>query len=238
MALAVDAAIVNLQVPHSPSTHSPSKFFELESHLLPPPPPHPSSSSSPANPPSPPPPFQEYTLRKYDASHDELVLYSYGLGSTVLLLSALLSGELSEGLSFLHRSPTSTSCLLIFYCTCGYLGVTCVAALTKKFGALASTITTTARKALTLFLSFFLFPKPATPMHVLGGLLFVCGLSVKTVPSATLQLCTDQIIQAYCRVCALGKRRGHRGGIHRNSGDEPNTPGSTHMGGDRRQLVI
>ena len=60
--------------------------------------------------------------------------------------------------------------------------------MTKKFGALASTMTTTARKALTLFLSFFIFPKPATPMHLLGGLMFVIGLFVKTVPSKNLDL--------------------------------------------------
>ena len=127
--------------------------------------------------------IQEYTLRKYDASHDELIYYSYGLGSFILLAYCLLSMELYDGIVFLRsQPPLSTICLVIF-CSCGYFGVTCVAALTKKFGALASTMTTTARKALTLFLSFFIFPKPATGMHVFGGVLFVLGLSVKAVPT-------------------------------------------------------
>jgi hypothetical protein len=127
--------------------------------------------------------IQEYTLRKYDASHDELIFYSYGLGSFILLAYCLLSMELYDGIVFLRsQPPLSTICLVIF-CSCGYFGVTCVAALTKKFGALASTMTTTARKALTLFLSFFIFPKPATGMHVFGGVLFVLGLSVKAVPT-------------------------------------------------------
>lgn len=131
--------------------------------------------------------LQEFTLRKYDASHDELIFYSYGLGAGLLLLYCLLSLELVEGVLFLHeQGAKATACLAIF-CSCGYFGVTCVAALTKKFGALVSTMTTTARKALTLFLSFFLFPKPATPMHVLGGLLFVFGLTIKAVPGPSRQ---------------------------------------------------
>lgn len=127
--------------------------------------------------------LQEFTLRKYDASHDELIFYSYGLGSFILLLYCLLSMELWEGVVFLHHEGAKATACLVIFCSCGYFGVTCVAALTKKFGALASTMTTTARKALTLFLSFFIFPKPATAMHVFGGLLFVLGLTIKAVPS-------------------------------------------------------
>jgi hypothetical protein len=125
---------------------------------------------------------QEYTLRKFDASHDEMVLYSYGLGSLALLGMSAVSGELGQGLVFMRDHGRHTLLTVGAYCGCGYLGVTCVAALTKKFGALMSTITTTARKAMTLFLSFFLFPKPATPMHVFGGALFVLGLAVKATP--------------------------------------------------------
>jgi drug/metabolite transporter (DMT)-like permease len=126
--------------------------------------------------------LQEFTLRKYDASHDELIFYSYGIGSLFLALYCLPSLELWEGVTFLRQEGAQATACLVLFCSCGYFGVTCVAALTKKFGALVSTMTTTARKALTLFLSFFLFPKPATPMHVLGGLLFVVGLGIKAVP--------------------------------------------------------
>ncbi|KAM3576237.1 hypothetical protein VYU27_001945 [Nannochloropsis oceanica] len=127
--------------------------------------------------------IQEYTLRRYDASHDELIFYSYGIGSFILFAYCLFSMELYDGIVFLRSQPPRSTLCLIIFCFCGYFGVTCVAALTKKFGALASTMTTTARKALTLFLSFFIFPKPATGMHVFGGVLFVLGLSVKAVPT-------------------------------------------------------
>jgi hypothetical protein len=97
--------------------------------------------------------------------------------------SVVVSGDLGEGVRFLHRSGGGTVAVVVLFCSCGYFGVTCVAAMTKKFGALASTMTTTARKALTLFLSFFLFPKPAMLLHVFGGILFVLGLSIKTIPT-------------------------------------------------------
>ena len=123
-------------------------------------------------------------MRKYDASHDELIFYSYGFGSIVLLFFSIVSMELRDGIAFLHQQGATATCCLVVFCSCGYFGVTCVAALTKKFGALTSTMTTTARKALTLFLSFFIFPKPATMMHVFGGILFVVGLTIKAVPSS------------------------------------------------------
>lgn len=61
----------------------------------------------------------------------------------------------------------------------GYLGVSCVAALTKRFGALHSAITTTARKAFTLLLSFAMFPnKPISAQHAIGAAVFILGLVV------------------------------------------------------------
>ena len=65
------------------------------------------------------------------------------------------------------------------FASAGYLGVSCVAALTKRFGALHSAITTTARKALTLMLSFIVFPnKPFSVQHLIGAAVFVFGLVV------------------------------------------------------------
>lgn len=85
----------------------------------------------------------------------------------------------------------------------GFLGVSCVAALTKKFGALVSAITTTARKAVTLLLSFLIFPKPATPQHYLGGCLFLAGLMVR------LHTCVIRSVRCtvICRRLPCGRQR-------------------------------
>lgn len=68
---------------------------------------------------------------------------------------------------------------VMLFAGAGFLGVSCVAALTKRFGALVSAITTTARKATTLLLSFVLFPdKPVSGQHYFGASLFIAGLVV------------------------------------------------------------
>lgn len=67
----------------------------------------------------------------------------------------------------------------MLFASAGFLGVSCVGALTKRFGALPSAITTTARKAVTLLLSFVVFPnKPFSLQHGIGSAVFIFGLVV------------------------------------------------------------
>merc|ERR1711862_589566 len=58
----------------------------------------------------------------------------------------------------------------------GFLGSSCSAAITKSFGALTISITSTARKATTIFLSFALFPNECTLEHISGIILFITSL--------------------------------------------------------------
>jgi hypothetical protein len=73
--------------------------------------------------------------------------------------------------------------MFIVFCSMGFLGMSCFAALTKRFGALVSAITSTARKGLTLVLSYICFPsdKSVTLGHVVGALIFLGGLVVKSM---------------------------------------------------------
>ena len=63
----------------------------------------------------------------------------------------------------------------------GFLGSSVAGAITREFGALAMSITSTARKAMTLFLSFILFPKVCTIQHVIGIAIFISSLSIKAI---------------------------------------------------------
>merc|ERR1711871_1240094 len=107
---------------------------------------------------------------------------SYAGGSLLLLLICMGTGEASQGLAFLHQQtdPVKIMVIIFVFAACGFCGVSSVAALTKRFGALAAAITTTARKALTLVLSFAFFPKPFLPGHFFGIILFVGGLVLKS----------------------------------------------------------
>ncbi len=68
---------------------------------------------------------------------------------------------------------------VILFSTLGIFGGSCAAAITKRFGALTMSITTTTRKAATIFLSFAMFNNECTPEHVCGVFIFVSGLLMK-----------------------------------------------------------
>lgn len=63
----------------------------------------------------------------------------------------------------------------------GFFGSSCSAAITKNFGALTMSITSTARKATTLFLSFMLFDNECTLEHVAGIAVFISALTAKSL---------------------------------------------------------
>jgi hypothetical protein len=87
-----------------------------------------------------------------------------------------------SGIAFLNESGSIWMLLMfILFCSTGFLGMSCVAALTKAFGALTSAITATFRKGLTLVLSYILFPsdKAVTLGHIVGAMLFLGGLLLK-----------------------------------------------------------
>lgn len=73
--------------------------------------------------------------------------------------------------------------MFIVFCSMGFLGMSCFAALTKKFGALTSAITSTTRKGLTLVLSYICFPsdKSITWGHFFGASVFLGGLLLKSI---------------------------------------------------------
>jgi hypothetical protein len=69
---------------------------------------------------------------------------------------------------------------LLMFGTTGIMGASCLGAITKRFGALSMTLTSTARKATTLFLSFAIFNNTCTSEHIVGVSLFLSGLIMKT----------------------------------------------------------
>ncbi|GMH64533.1 hypothetical protein TrLO_g13465 [Triparma laevis f. longispina] len=137
----------------------------------------------------------EMLMNNWDLGQDEFILALYVLAGVIMGGVAWGSGEMGEGVRFLgggesmegfrggeggevYDSKTKIICLTLF-CTFGYLGSSCAGAITKHFGALSMSITSTARKAVTLFLSFLIFPKECSGMHIVGMVTFVGALGVK-----------------------------------------------------------
>ncbi|CAM9638811.1 unnamed protein product [Choristocarpus tenellus] len=123
--------------------------------------------------------IQEDIMNFYNCCQDELIMYSYIGGTIIMSLACLYTGDLGEGLQHMHERGCGSVLAIMLFAGAGFLGVSCVAALTKRFGALVSAITTTARKAVTLFLSFLFFPKPISLQHYVGAILFIFGLVIK-----------------------------------------------------------
>lgn len=99
------------------------------------------------------------------------------------------TGDLRTGIEFL-RETGSFSMLLVFalFSAVGFLGMNSTAALTKRFGAITSAITSTVRKGLTLVLSYILFPRDKflTIGHIVGAGVFLLGLIIRILAAIKL----------------------------------------------------
>lgn len=88
-----------------------------------------------------------------------------------------------EGFRFLGTDGTvQVFALFVVFTLTGFLGMSCLAALTKRFGALKSAVTSTVRKGVTLILSYIIFPegKTFTILHGVGTLIFLGGLFLES----------------------------------------------------------
>ncbi|GMH95727.1 hypothetical protein TrVE_jg5797 [Triparma verrucosa] len=141
----------------------------------------------------------ELLMNVYDLSQDEFITALYVIASGIMGVICWGSGEMAEGVRFLKGGESMSGFMggekekeyeswekiiyLTLFVTFGYLGSSCAGAITKHFGALSMSITSTARKAVTLFLSFLIFPKACSAMHVMGMATFVGALAFKGVVS-------------------------------------------------------
>ncbi|KAK5973388.1 Adenosine 3'-phospho 5'-phosphosulfate transporter 2 [Trichostrongylus colubriformis] len=120
--------------------------------------------------------IQEKNMKKYGGSSNEMVLYSYSIGSVYLFLFTILSGEFFSAFQFFLENPWKTYGYSVIFALFGYLGVNVVLTLIKVCGALVAVTVTTLRKALTITLSFILFSKPFTVDYVWAGLVILLAI--------------------------------------------------------------
>jgi len=140
--------------------------------------------------------LSEALMNQYDVGQDEFIFRLYSVATFFICIAAAAKGDLRDGLSYLTQpgtlqemeedlAPTWTISgkilTMALFSTTGFLGSSCSAAITKSFGALTMSITSTARKATTIFLSFALFPNECTVEHVGGIFLFIASLVAKSL---------------------------------------------------------
>jgi len=126
--------------------------------------------------------IQEHCMLTYNSSIEDLLYHTF-LGSAIAsFLMSCITGEMLEGVLFLVKTGSLHAWFIMFAFTMfGFVGTNFSAGLTLQYGSLVNGITNTFRKALTLGLSFLLFPERnlLTNQKIVGSCIFFCGLLVR-----------------------------------------------------------
>lgn len=143
--------------------------------------------------------MSESIMTQYGVGQDEFIFRMYSIALVAIIGAAAVKGDLTAGIVWMLQPGTYEEQLnnvpleerawsaggkmaaMILFSSMGFFGSSCAAAITKQFGALSMSITSTARKATTLFLSFLLFDNECTYQHVLGIVIFIASLTAKSL---------------------------------------------------------
>jgi UAA transporter family len=146
----------------------------------------------------------ETIMSQYGVGQDEFIFRMYSISLVAIAVAASYRGDLTDGLLWMTQPGTyhetvvghdsynpdpstrswpvfNKTVVMILFSSMGFFGSSCSAGITKQFGALAMSITSTARKATTLFLSFFLFNNVCTWEHLAGVFVFIMALTAKSL---------------------------------------------------------
>lgn len=138
-------------------------------------------------------------ILQFAIAFQQFIFRLYSISLIAITAAAAFKGDLVAGMAWMMQPGTyeqyltnapmeervwgvgSKIAVMSLFTTMGFFGSSCSAAITKNFGALTMSITSTARKATTLFLSFFLFNNVCTFEHVLGIIVFITALTTKSM---------------------------------------------------------
>jgi hypothetical protein len=136
-------------------------------------------------------------MNQFGVGQDEFIFRMYSIALVAITAAAAFKGDVYEGIVFLSQPGTYNELslpmeertwsvaakigVICLFSTMGFFGSSCSAAITKNFGALTMSITSTARKATTLFLSFAFFENECTMEHIGGVFIFISSLVFKSL---------------------------------------------------------
>ncbi|MQM04258.1 hypothetical protein Taro_037052 [Colocasia esculenta] len=111
----------------------------------------------------------------------EMLFCSTVVGLPILIPPMVLTGELVKAWNSCSEHPY-VYIVLVFEAMATFIGQVSVLSLIAIFGAATTAMVTTARKAVTLLLSYLIFTKPLTEQHGTGLLLIAMGIVLKLLP--------------------------------------------------------
>lgn len=125
---------------------------------------------------------QEAVMNKFEMTTVEMVHKTYLIGSALIFILCVVTGELYPAFEFVSSQPARTALLpMTTFSVTGYVGIQFVLQIVKRYGALPAVTVTTLRKGVTMVLSFLFFPKPFVWGYAVGGVILGLGLGLNTI---------------------------------------------------------
>jgi adenosine 3'-phospho 5'-phosphosulfate transporter B3 len=112
------------------------------------------------------------------SSRLEVTFYTNAFTLIAMTITTVASGDLMRVIDLALKSDTNLITYMVVYTFISYIAISAFMAIVKKYGGVTAVLLSTARKAMTLILSFILFPKQFSWYYVLGAILVLGGLLV------------------------------------------------------------
>jgi adenosine 3'-phospho 5'-phosphosulfate transporter B3 len=123
--------------------------------------------------------FQEAVMHDHGRTEVEVSLWSSVIGSILTLCVVIYTDQLWPGILYCIDNPDAWVLLTVLFIV-GYIASIAVLLLIVVADAFTSSIISTARKAVTVFLSFLAFSKPFSIQHVVSVIAFFAGIAGHT----------------------------------------------------------
>ncbi len=122
--------------------------------------------------------LQQYLMADGKTSAEEVTFYSNILGVVCIICWMLLTGDLWLMLS--NPNFSGAFCLhLMMIGVCLGVAVTAYTYIIKESGSVTAVAVSTFRKVATMLLSYLVFPKELTALHMVGSVSVVLGIIVE-----------------------------------------------------------
>uniref|UniRef100_G3MSZ9 Adenosine 3'-phospho 5'-phosphosulfate transporter 2 n=1 Tax=Amblyomma maculatum TaxID=34609 RepID=G3MSZ9_AMBMU len=119
---------------------------------------------------------QEKAMTTYATPNSEIMMFSYSIGSVLLLLILAFTQQLFPAFEFCAKNPVETYGYGTVFAFLGYLGVQMVLTLIGISDAFITVVVTTCRKAISIILSFLAFTKPFSFQYIWSGAMVLLGV--------------------------------------------------------------
>ena len=125
-------------------------------------------------------PNAQERLFRLGSSRLEVTFFTNIFTLMVMTFTTLLSGDLIGIIQFARKTPR-LQLYMVVYTFIAYIAISVHMTVVKRFGGVTAVLVATVRKAMTLVLSFIIFPKKFSWFYVLGAGLVLGGLTVSSL---------------------------------------------------------